>query len=341
MGEVKNIYTGMIAPSDPRLPEPQRAMFEATPDCMKILSVDGSVLMMNRAGCLALNVPLDSEFGMPWLPLLAEGVRAGGLAALQKARAGETIRFSGESGSPTGPVFWDNLLIPIKSDAGEVLSIFCVSRDVTEQRLAEKELEESMNREQLLAREMQHRVKNLFSVVTGLISFSEKEARLTDSTASATAVLREKIAALARASDAVFARGPLDRTDPYVEAIISSVLEPYGDQCRLGGPSVSIDRDEVTNLALVIHELATNSVKYGALSVSEGVVTVSWQMDGDFLDFGWVEAGGPQISDAPKHTGFGSDMVDRLLLSMGGAIDRQWLGGGLAVRGRMPRVFRK
>jgi PAS domain-containing protein len=110
-------YTRLIFPeirsaARPHLTDLQKTMLNATPDCIKLLSVDGLLLTMNRAGCAALGVPEDSSFGMPWLPLLSEDVHAVGGAALRQAAGGQSARFPGRSESPGGVVYWDNLLTP-------------------------------------------------------------------------------------------------------------------------------------------------------------------------------------------------------------------------------------
>lgn len=332
---------GLLAPDDPRLPDPYKTMLDATPDCIKILSPDGTLLSMNKAGCLALNVPLDSDFGMAWLPLLPQGVHAAGQAALRQAAAGQAVRFPGESASPQGTMFWDNLLIPMVDGAGGVLRILCVSRDVTEKVLAQRQLDAALERERLLAREMQHRIKNLFSVVSGLTYIAEKEARSAGTPDSAVALLRGKLGALARASDAVFAQDPAPAADGHaadLQALVRSVLQPYGEQCRLEGGPATVRADAMTTLALFLHELATNSMKYGALGASGGSVAIRWTASADVLEFSWHESGGPSIAASPAHRGFGSEMVDRIMHAAGGKVARSWEPQGLRVELRLPRL---
>jgi len=337
------ILPNALTSTGAHLPDLQKMMLDATPDCIKVLSVDGRLLTMNRAGCLALNVPEDSEFGMPWLPLLPEDVHQLGIEALQKAAAGQNARFPGKSLSPDGLMYWDNLLTPLVDASGSVLSILCVSRDVTAKTKLERELENSVEREKLLSREMQHRIKNLFSVVVGLIMFAEIEAAKSNMPDAATKILREKLIALSRASDAVFADisdAESDSNQADLETVARSVLRPYGDRCVLTGSRTSICREGMTTLALFLHELATNSVKYGALSTDDGKVTVHWTIVGETIDLTWVETGGPQISALPDKQGFGSEMVERILRTSGGSINRTWRTEGLVVDLRVPKMLR-
>lgn len=346
MEAAAGIYTSIIFPdalskTETHLSDLQKAMLDATPDCIKVLSVDGRLLTMNKAGCLALGVPQDSEFGMPWLPLLPEAVHQLGLEALRKAADGHNARFPGRSQSPQGTTYWDNLLTPVVDASGHVLSILCVSRDVTAKTLLERELEDAVSREKLLSREMQHRIKNLFAVVSGLIVISEKEAAGEDAPETATKILREKVHALSRASDAVFSdpevrEGSAGQVD--LGSLVNSVLRPYGHRCQAIGTTTAISRNNMTTLALFLHELATNSVKYGALSVDDGNVTVQWVADGQEFDLTWTERGGPPVPATPGKRGFGSEMVDRIVHSAAGEVSRTWQQDGLVAELRLPNA---
>lgn len=314
-------------------------VLDLTPDCIKTLSVDGTLLSVNKAGCIALGIAPNSEFGMPWLSLLPEDVRPAGTAALANAVSGRPAGFPGRSISPGGVIYWDNLLMPIFDPAGVITSILCVSRDITEKIVLEQELHEAAEREKLLAREMHHRIKNLFSVVQGLISIAEKEAAEDGAPDTATSIFRDKLGALSRASDAAFAdagtqAGDAELTD--LTQVIRSVLQPYGDRCLSSGSAVCIRRDAVPTFALILHEMATNALKYGALSTNDGNVTVRWTADDQILTLAWIEAGGPPISVVPERQGFGTQMVDRIARSRGGAINRHWLPEGLTAELLLP-----
>lgn len=341
MEEAAKIYTSIVfnnisSETNLHLINLQKTMLDATLDCIKILSVDGRLLTMNRAGCLALNMPQNSKFGMPWLSLLPEDIHQLGKEALQKAAGGLNARFHGKSKSLGGLIYWDNLLTPLVDASGRVLSILCVSRDVTAKTKLEQELEESINREKLLSNEMQHRIKNLFSVVAGLISIAEKEAIRSNTKETATQILRKKLGALSRASDTVFSGIDNEVGQSDLERLVRSVLRPYGDRCLIGGGYASIPHTIMTTFALFLHELATNSVKYGALSNDSGDVTVRWKTDGNMLDMTWIEIGGPKISSPPERRGFGSALVDRIVQAAGGGIDRMWRVEGLVVDLHLP-----
>lgn len=121
--------------------EVRDAMLDGSVDCVKLLTPDGLITHMNRAGCLALGVPVDSDFGMPWLELLPSDTRRRGRRALARTQQGRTARFRGRSETKAGEVqYWDNILTPAIDEDGTVTAILCVSRNVTEQRRVESRL---------------------------------------------------------------------------------------------------------------------------------------------------------------------------------------------------------
>jgi len=314
----------------------ERAMLDASVDCIKVITVDGRLMTMNRAGCIALGVPEDSAFGMPWLPLLPSVVHAAGAQALQEARLGRTARFPGCSENDGETRYWDNLLTPVVDDAGQVHIILCVSRDVTVKRLLERKLEEAVEREQLLAQEIRHRVKNLFSVVFGLISIAEKEA---SQSADVPRILREKLASFARVSDAIFepaSIGNIDDAKTDIGLIVGSVLRPFENKYRAEGPPCMVPRHSLTPLILFLHELATNSIKYGAFSADGGVVHITWTAKDGAIVLKWSEICGAPVPETARDRGFGTDMVERLARSIGGAVKSEWVPNGLVTELRFP-----
>ncbi|QIL70656.1 EAL domain-containing protein [Diaphorobacter sp. HDW4B] len=119
----------------------QEKMLDASVDCIKIVNPDGTLAHMNLSGCKALGVSPDSGFGMKWLELLPPEIHAAGLRAFRQALRGSNARFSGKSVVPGKPAqYWDNILTPVLDDNGKTMSILCVSRDVTQQQLAEERL---------------------------------------------------------------------------------------------------------------------------------------------------------------------------------------------------------
>jgi diguanylate cyclase (GGDEF)-like protein/PAS domain S-box-containing protein len=122
-------------------------MLDISVDCIKLISLDGTLVHMNKAGCRSLGLAEDSSFGMPWLQLLPDDVREAGAEALAAAGKGGVARFCGRSVLPGQRArYWDNMLTSVKDDGGQPAAILCVSRDITAEREALESLRENQER---------------------------------------------------------------------------------------------------------------------------------------------------------------------------------------------------
>ena len=206
--------------------------------------------------------------------------------------------------------------------------------DVTSQKNAQE-------RQRLLAREADHRVKNIFTNIHSMISLSARSARNPQEMAQA---LRGRLDALLRAKDLV--RPGIMGTEhasksTTVDALVRTVLQPYEDgtpdRIVLNGPEVPVGAKAVTGLALALHETATNAAKYGALSLSNGSIRVTWDASADHFTLDWVETGGPMIDATPQARGFGSLLTERSVTGeLGGKIEHDWRRNGLRLRMSVP-----
>ncbi|MGB7654779.1 MAG: CHASE3 domain-containing protein [Novosphingobium sp.] len=191
----------------------------------------------------------------------------------------------------------------------------------------------------LLAQELNHRVKNLFSVVLSMIGLA---ARDKGDTAQTLAGLSERIHGLSRAHSLAF--GPSQSTVIDLHALLENVLEPYQDEAHqritFAGESCGIVTRQLTPLALVLHELATNAAKYGALSVAAGKVAITWSCEDQLAarpltTLTWREQGGPPLGDGPNQAdetgGFGTKMTAAVLRQIDGTITREWPEDGVVV----------
>ena len=113
--------------------------------------------------------------------------------------------------------------------------------------------------------------------------------------------------------------------------------EAFSGRIRVAVGRMGIGEKSAITLAMVIHELATNSVKYGSLSSATGFLDVSSRLDGDNILVVWTETGGPEIEQVPAATGFGSKVVARSVAGqLGGDLSYDWQRSGLVVTARMP-----
>ena len=206
--------------------------------------------------------------------------------------------------------------------------------DITSQKNAQE-------RQRLLAREADHRVKNIFANFHSMINLSARSARTPKEMAQA---LRGRMDALLRAKDLVRpgvmgTEHESERTT--VDALVRTVLQPYEDgspdRIVLSGPSLPVGAKAVTGLALALHETATNAVKYGALSQPSGTIRVTWRADDEDFHLDWDEAGGPEIYVPPRARGFGSILTERSVTGeLGGKIEHDWRRNGLRLSLKVP-----
>lgn len=192
--------------------------------------------------------------------------------------------------------------VPIRDDDGQILFWFGTNTDVTEMREAEQRIE-------LLLQEVNHRSKNMLAIIQSL-------ARRTDGDREEfVEKLEQRIRGLAANQDVLVRRA---WSSIPVAEMVEAQLHAMGDsrsQVTCHGPETLLSPGAAEALAMAIHEMGTNALKYGALSVPEGRVRISWALDdgdgeGPQFRIGWIEAGGPPVAP-PQRKGFGSRiMVD-------------------------------
>lgn len=204
--------------------------------------------------------------------------------------------------------------------------------DRLEQRVAERtaQLETAIERQELLAREVDHRARNALAVIQSLVALtpSDDGKRFAES-------IKGRIRAMALAHN-LLSESRWSGAD--LLSLVNEELAPYGsERVRIAGDPVSIAPAAAQNLALVLHELATNAAKYGALKQADGSLTVSWKLSEGELQLEWTEAGSVDVVK-PSHVGFGSRVIQASIEThLRGAIDRRWRPDGLDCVIRLPR----
>ena len=210
--------------------------------------------------------------------------------------------------------------------------MFGIFLDVTDRRQAEEAHE-------LLAGEMSHRVKNLLAIASSLTMIASRSASRAEELAHD---LTTRLAALGRAHDLVRPK-PSDENGALVGDLISVVLAPYDDmeeftgRVRVSVPRIATGDGAATNIALILHELATNSVKYGALSVRTGTIDISGTVTENDVVIVWTEQGGPEVVATPVEEGFGSKLVTAMIARLGGTISTKYLPEGVVVKLNMKK----
>lgn len=200
--------------------------------------------------------------------------------------------------------------------------------DVTGRKQAEEGHE-------LLAGEMSHRVKNLLAIAAGLTHIT---SRSTSSTTEMARELTQRLTALGRAHDLVRPLPGNQGSAALLGDLLSVLLAPYDDlgafsgRIRVAVERMGVGEAATTGLALVLHELATNSLKYGALSSGSGTLDITTSPKGSQVELTWMERGGPEVTAPPQASGFGSTLVHRSVSKqLGGEIGYDWQPEGLIV----------
>jgi two-component sensor histidine kinase len=191
-----------------------------------------------------------------------------------------------------------------------------------------RELETLLEQQRLLEREVDHRVKNLFQTLSGLVSLSERNAETTGELAEA---LRSRIAAMGRSHSIL--RGALAGDRTTLKQVFDTALEPFdtGDsRIAFNGPAVVPGGSAMLSLSLIVNELATNAMKHGALKVPEGRVTLAWEVSSSdgMATITWTESGSP-LKQVGDRQGFGSQLIPTLARGLGGEAHSDFAASGL------------
>ena len=234
-----------------------------------------------------------------------------------------------------GSSFWNTLhLGPIYDENGRLRYFFGSQWDVTDihQSRAEERHAKAM------AREVSHRLKNVFAVVSGIVNIT---GRSMDARPVAKKI-NERIQALGRSYEPTLDEAALGTI--HVGQAIRSVLAPYdpeGDRFVFEGNGVRTEPNAISAIGLTLHEMATNATKYGALSNRDGTITVSWKhikdkMDNSALEVTWIERGGPRVEKEPDSDGTGFNIAKTLLKHARGILETEWPAEGLEARILVP-----
>jgi PAS domain S-box-containing protein len=310
-----------------------RGILSGCGDCIKILSLDGQLLFMSEGGKRVMEVDDFAVLqGCAWPSFWPAEGNQKAADAVQKARGGQVARFRGPATTAKGtPRYWDVQVSPIFDSAGKPTHLLSISRDITEEWEADE-------RQRLLTEELKHRVKNTLASVMAIAhqTFRDSDPALRET-------FNMRLRALGNAYDA------LSNTD-WAAAPIRSIVEGVLGHLRSGegrfsikGPKLELPPRQGLALALVINELATNAMKYGALSSLTGNVDISWShSDADHdakFGFIWSERGGPPAA-RPSRTGFGTKVINALVADdFGGEAKFDYTSTGLTCTLTSPMQF--
>jgi signal transduction histidine kinase/CheY-like chemotaxis protein len=306
-----------------------RRLFEQAPGFVCILAGPGHVIEFANAAAQTIFGKRDLV-GKSVLAAVPEVERQGFIALLDAVYAtgqrfvGQEVplRLDQPDGGEGDALYLDFIYEPIIDAAGQVTGIFVEGHDVTERRHYEQHLH-------LLIEELNHRVKNTLAIVQ---SVSRQTFRTPGDPEERRQAFDGRLSALA-AAHGLLTRANWEAAD--LKAIALTVLGAQSDgaeRYRIEGPRVKLEPKTAVTLAMAFHELCTNATKYGALSVENGAIELTWRVEpgpAPRLRLSWRENGGPRVS-APSRRGFGARMIERALASeLNGQVRLDFLPTGL------------
>ena len=303
-----------------------RGILSGCGDCIKILDLDGRLQFMSDGGKRVMEVEdFEALKGCPWPDFWSGAGNAQAHDAVATAKAGGTARFRNQANTAKGtPRHWDVQVSPILGPGGKPTHLLSISRDITEEWHAAQAVAEGVARHQFLTEELTHRVKNTLATVLAIANQSFRG----DAYKTQRDIFNARIRSM---SDAYNILTEASWTATVMTAVVESALAPYrtSGQIAIAGPDHPINPKQALTLALAVNELATNAMKYGALSVASGRVDVRWSLAQSALQFEWRESGGPPVT-APLRAGFGSRVINSLLAGdFAGTVAVDYAPGGL------------
>jgi PAS domain S-box-containing protein len=316
------------------------AIVEASDDAIVSKDLNGTILTWNQGAERLFAYTAEEAVGKPITILIPPDRHDEEPGILERIRRGERIdHYETVRMRKDGGLIDTSLTVsPIRNAAGRIIGASKIARDITERRRAEE-------RQNLLLREMNHRIRNLFALARGLVTLSARSADTPEQLADA---VGERLRALAHAHDLTLPDlaegGERNEKATTLPALLRAIVSPYDEserkdrgRVKLNGPEVPICGSAVTSLALLLHEFAANAAKYGALSSPTGHVAVRWTVAKDELRLRWQEQGGPCLNGPPEGEGFGSLLARTTVEGqLGGRISRDWKPEGLSAHLAIP-----
>jgi PAS domain S-box-containing protein len=273
------------------------SIIDSSDDAILGKDLNGIIKSWNAAAERLFGYTAAEAIGQPVVMLIPNDRKDEETLILERIRSGERIHFETVRVRKDGSTVQVSITTsPIRAPEGHIIGASKIARDITERRV-------SQERQQFLIRELQHRTQNLFMVIQSVARSSFVEPL---SLTEASDVFGGRLHALAQThrllADAAFEGAQLSE-------IVRRELAPFSDHLSLSGDDILVHTLAAQQFALTVHELTTNAIKYGALSVPTGRVAVAFDVERakgqSTFSFLWKETGGPKVS-TPKRKGFGS-----------------------------------
>ena len=296
------------------------SIVEFSDDAIVSKNLDGIITSWNRGAERVFGYTADEAIGQAITIVIPQDRQDEERVILTRIRRGERIdHFETVRQRKHGTLIAVSLTVsPVKDAEGRIVGASKIARDITEQKRTQEQIA-------TLAREAEHRSKNLLATVQATVNLSRS-----DTPEGLKQAIEGRIQALANVNS-------LFVETRWIGAELSTVatreLAPYSEKdierVRIEGPPVLIEPNAAQAIAMALHELATNAAKYGALSVPDGQVDLQWSHEADGrLIVRWREMGGPAVK-MPTHRGFGTRIIEGTIGQLKGIARFDWRAEGL------------
>jgi len=281
------------------------AIVDSSHDAIVSKDLNGLITTWNRGAERLFGYTAEEVIGKPVTVVIPADRHNEEPEILERIRRGERVdHFETVRLHKDGTLIDISLTVsPIKDTSGRVIGASKIARDITDRKLAQE-------RQEFLTQEIHHRTKNIFSVVQAVISRSFADKR---TVAEAEQAVLSRLHSLAQTHVMLIER---EWHGADIAEVVRGEMSPYAGRYTMEGPTIVLNAKAAQNFALAVHELATNAVKYGALSSQSGRVHINWSIGKpngyDHFMFRWRERNGPQVSP-PSRKGFGSTVLEQVM----------------------------
>jgi PAS domain S-box-containing protein len=308
------------------------AIVDSSDDAIVSKDLNGIITSWNAAAESIFGYTAAEAIGQHVTLIIPHNRRDEETRIIARIRAGQRVRhFDTIRQRKDGSLVPISLTVsPIRTSDGRIIGASKIARDITERRRFEEA-------QRQLSRELNHRSKNLLAIVQSIIRHTA--ARSTPETFLAR--IGERLQGLSANQDLLIEsswRGA--EMTRIVQSQLAHIADLVPEQVSLDGPALFLTPTAAQTLGIALHELASNAVRYGALSVSEGRVIIAWRTEltegGPELVVSWTESHGPAVT-APDYAGFGTAIIRRITgQSMGGQVSTEFEPAGLTWKLRAP-----
>jgi PAS domain S-box-containing protein len=297
------------------------AIIESSDDAIVSKDLDGTITSWNGGAERIFGYLAEEIIGKPITILIPPDHQKEEEAIMGRIRRGQRVEhYQTVRQRKNGSLIDISLSIsPVRNAQGNVIGASKIARDITEHKRSEAQI---IN----LAREAEHRTKNILSTVLATVRLSHS-----DTSDDLKQLIEGRINALAKVHT-LFVQSRWMGAE--LHSLVKQELLPYRGErearVRIDGPAVMLDPTTAQTMAISLHELATNAAKYGSLSAADGLVEIAWSRTADGrLSLRWIESGGPPVTP-PTHRGFGTRIMENIIAGqLRGEVRFDWRDQGL------------